>query len=242
MEMDNQTSTGKRRFTTGSCTQFRYRNHHLLHLLLLPQLVKGVSGALILGYGGNFANTLLIAKAMSASGMPIIVKSCQEMQETYTKTRAALKEDLPAILAAKSKVAHLEARLDVLIAKQNEENSEAETMKIETEIAAIRTDLSKIAAVSDHVSHFVAAVDPSHLKIIAGQIYISLLAGAAAVSSQTAQAVTLGMNIANVFSGMFKKLFGVLKEKTRTNESILALEHLAHQNKAWATAGNINTL
>ena len=179
---------------------------------------------------------------MSASGMPIIVKSCQEMQETYTKTRAALKEDLPAILAAKSKVAHLEARLDVLIAKQNEENSEAETMKIETEIAAIRTDLSKIAAVSDHVSHFVAAVDPSHLKIIAGQIYISLLAGAAAVSSQTAQAVTLGMNIANVFSGMFKKLFGVLKEKTRTNESILALEHLAHQNKAWATAGNINTL
>ena len=180
---------------------------------------------------------------MSASGMPIIVKSFQEMQETYTKTRAALKEDLPAILAAKSKVAHLEARLDVLVtAKQNENNSEAETIKIETEIAAIRTDLSKIAAVSDHVSHFVAAVDPSHLKIIAGQIYISLLAGAAAVSSQTAQAVTLGMNIANVFSGMFKKLFGVLKEKTRTNESILALEHLAHQNKAWATAGNINML
>ena len=200
--------------------------------------MKGVSGALILGYGSSFANTLLLAKAMSASGMPIIMKSLHEMQETYSKTRAALKEDLPAILSAKSKVAHLEARLDVLTKKKKADNTAAEAIKIETEMAAIQTDLSKIAAVSDHVQHFVAAVDPSHLKVIAGQIYISLLAGAAAVSSQTAQAVTLGMNIANIFSGVIKKLFGVLKEKTRTNESILALEHLADQNKAWAAAGN----
>lgn len=203
------------------------------------QIVKGIGGALIIGYGGSFANTLLLAKAVSVTGMPIIVKSMQEMAETYSKTRAALKEDLPAIVHAKSKLAHLQARQEILTQKISLAATDADANAYKTELRQIQTDLSKIAAVSSHMHHLIAAVDPAHLKTIAGQVYISLLAGVAAVSSQTAQAVTLGTNMAKIFSGLgkkfFGKFFGILQERAAHNESVLALEHLLDQNRAWAS-------
>jgi hypothetical protein len=113
--------------------------------------------------------------------------------------------------------------------------TDVDVNQYKTELRQILTDLSKIAAVSSHVNHLMAAIDPSHLRTIVAQVYISLLAGVAAVSSQTAQAVTLGMNMAKIFTRLGKKVFGFLQEKSARSETVLALEHLVDQNRAWAT-------
>jgi hypothetical protein len=189
-------------------------------------------------------------KALSVSGGPVIVKSLQEMGVTYKKTRAALKEDLPQIMKAKGEIEKLELRIaelgsDMVKLKTDfksgvidEDTMKAKEAAIREEINKIRACFLKIDAVQGGLAHIMSAVDPLHIKTVIGQIYTSLLAGAAAVTSQSAAAITMGINIGKVFHKFVDKLFSVLKTRLEHNKAVIALEQVLENNAAWWRAAS----
>jgi uridylate kinase len=200
--------------------------------------------------GSKFTNTLLLAKALSVSGGPVIVKSLKEMGETYKKTRAALKQELPNILQAKGDIEALKNRVaelgDALIRLNSEfkagkidmETLRAKEDAIRKEISEIRASFVKIDALQGGVAHLMSTIDPNHIKTVVGQMYTCLLAGAAAVSSQTAGVVTMGLNIGRVINGFLEKLLTALKGNIESNRTVMVLEEIVVENNSawWKTA------
>jgi hypothetical protein len=191
--------------------------------------------------GSKFTKTLLLIQALSVSGGPVIVKSLHEIGETYKKTRAALKEDLPQILKAKSEIENLRARVSLLgdqliQVKSDFKNGviDLRTMQnkedaIRSEISEIRASFLKIDAIQGGLVHFMSTVDANNLKIVVGQLYTCLLAGAATVSSQTAAVVTMGLNISRSF---IEKVLLALKG-FENNKGFETIEQVVANKSAW---------
>ena len=212
----------------GIVKAWHFTRHHRL-------VFQGVTGALIVAYGSSFKHLLLLYKAVSFTGMPVITSNLRDVGETYRRTREALRQDLPAILQAKAQHARLQAQLDNVSEKMAATRDTALQDKLRAEAMSLKLELSKIKAVSDHVSHLIHAINPKHLQDVTHQIYLSVLAGAAAISSTYAQVFTIGASLARQLTKLVHKAGGTIlrKHAIKGSRTLSALEHLAEQESRW---------
>ena len=74
-------------------------------------LIKSAAAVALLKHGPRMQNTVLVLQALKMSGLPEITKAIQALEETYTKSRNKLIQDLPTLIAAKSEAEGLASKL-----------------------------------------------------------------------------------------------------------------------------------
>ena len=80
-------------------------------LQMASPLIKSAAAVALLKHGPRMQNTVLVLQALKMSGLPEITKAIKLLQETYTKSRNKLIQDLPTLIAAKSEAEGLASKL-----------------------------------------------------------------------------------------------------------------------------------
>jgi len=167
-----------------------------------------MASAALLSFGGKIGNTVLLLQAVRSTSMPLIASSVEDLKETYSRTRLALKAEMPTLMQAKKELPELTARVTKL-KKEAEEvqklleggSTRVSEEEVVRKLAAakeaaedLRVVKKKLDAVSNSFKTILAALSPEHLASLAKSLYLALVTSAAVASSSTAKAVTLGLS------------------------------------------------
>jgi len=140
-------------------------------------LVVGISGGLILFYGGFFGNTLLLLQTIGNTDGKIISDSLSKLAVDYKLTRKAIREQMPELLKAKdtlvemfaqerdtiSRIVDLERRYASKSISVDEFSSSMSSLK--DELKNLQVHIAKIRACSSAFSSIYAAANVPELQV-----------------------------------------------------------------------------
>lgn len=187
-------------------------------------LIKATAATALLLHGNELVNTVLLLQAFKMSGMEGIKSSLEELGSAYKRGRQSLKDEMPAIMAAKteikgfaSKMAKFKTDLETIgkdfeskisklksqkmtVSQLAAEKSkllslmEHDKVKVLTEMQKLRDTKKKIDAASNSIKTVVASIQPEHLKSALASTWTSVLAIVSVAKSKAAASVAMGLN------------------------------------------------
>ena len=169
------------------------------------QAVRACLGAALLFHGNELLGTVLILQGVRVTGTTeIINKSLNDLYETYKRTRAAIRENMPTL----SEIAELERKLSIAAAdlkggKISPQNYE----KISRDMKDLQQSIQRSQS---FIHSVVSAVNPQHLGDIMKGLHVYLLSVTAVATSTTAATITVGLNIGRTIS---ERTYSVLYQK-----------------------------
>ena len=196
--------------------------------------VRACLGAALLFHGNELLGTVLILQGVRVTGTELMDRSLNDLYETYKRTRAAIKENMPTL----SEIADLERKLN---AAANDLKGGKITPQNYEKISKDMKDLQQSIQRSQSFIHsVVAAVNPQHLGDIMKGLHMYLLSVSAVATSTTAATITVGLNIGQTIS---ERTYSVLYQRnlndasTSSNATSSSSQNDSVSAEEWVKAG-----